>query len=244
VRLPVLHPRGGCAFLAGRSTGQPLEGVFTAIAAGAKRTDAGADGMQDRIKEVDMTKVIFDMSMSLDGFVKASNATPEEPLGEGGERLHEWGFGEDEREREVLASVVEGSGAIIAGRRTYDDSLPWWGADGPHPPTRVFVVTHEAPDAVPEGSVYTFVTDGIESALEQAKAAAGDKNVAVMGGPDIGRQFIEAGLVDEIGVHLVPVLFGSGTRMFEHLGGEHIQLETTSVIETPAAIHLGFRVVR
>ena len=115
---------------------------------------------------------------------------------------------------------------------------------GPHPPTQVFVLTHEAPDAVPEGSVYTFVTDGIESALKQAKAAAGEKNVAVMGGPDIGRQFIEAGLVDEIGVHLVPVLFGSGTRMFEHLGGEHIQLETTSVIETPAAIHLGFRVVR
>jgi dihydrofolate reductase len=190
-----------------------------------------------------MTKVIFDMSMSLDGFVKASNATPEQPLGDGGERLHEWAFSEDERDREVLAGGVKGSGAIIAGRRTYDDSLPWWGADGPHPPTRVFVVTHEAPDAVPEGSVYTFVTDGIESALEQAKAAAGDKNVAVMGGPDIGRQFIESGLVDEIGVHLVPVLFGSGTRMFEHLGGERIQLETTSVIETPAAIHLEFRVV-
>jgi dihydrofolate reductase len=245
VRLPVLHPRGGCAFRAERGTGQPLEGVVTAIAAGAKRTYAGADEMQDRTKEVDMTKVIFDMSMSLDGFVKASNATPEEPLGEGGERLHEWGFGEDERDREVLAVQAErDTGAIIAGRRTYDDSLPWWGADGPHPPTRVFVVTHEAPDAVPEGSVYTFVTDGIESALEQAKAAAGDKNVAVMGGPDIGRQFIEAGLVDEIGVHLVPVLFGSGTRIFEHLGGEHIQLETTSVIETPAAIHLRFRVVK
>src|SRR5215203_4461974 len=126
------------------------------------------------------------------------------------------------RDREALAAQAErDTGAIIAGRRTYDDSLPWWGADGPHPPTPVFVVTHEAPDAVPEGSVYTFVTDGIESALEQAKAAAGEKNVAVMGGPDIGRQFIEAGLIDEIGVHLVPVLFGSGTRMFEHLGGEH-----------------------
>ena len=129
-----------------------------------------------------MTKVIFDMSMSLDGFVKASNATSEQPLGDGGERLHEWAFGEDERDREVLAGGVEGSGEIIAGRRTYD-SLPWWGADGPHPPTRVFVLTHQAPDAVPEGSVYTFVTDGIESALEQAKAAAGEKNVAVMGGP-------------------------------------------------------------
>src|SRR5918994_4092273 len=157
-----------------------------------------------------MTKVIFDMSMSLDGFVKASNATPEQPLGEGGERLHEWGFGEDERDREVLAAQAEGgSEAIIAGRRTYDDSLPWWGADGPHPPTRVFVVTHEAPDAVPEGGVYTFVTDGIESAFEQAKAAAGDKNVYVMGGPDTGRQFIEAGVLDEIGGPPLPRLFRS-----------------------------------
>src|SRR5919107_3993754 len=190
-----------------------------------------------------MTKVIFDMSMSLDGFVKASNATSERPLGDGGERLHEWAFGEDERDREVLAGGVKGSGAIIAGRGTYDDSLPWWGADGPHPPTRVFVLTHEAPHALPEGSVYTFVTDGIESALEQAKAAAGDKNVAVMGGAEIGQQFIRAGLIDEISIHLVPVLFGSGTRMFDYLGGEHIQLESAGVIETLEAMHLRFRVV-
>jgi dihydrofolate reductase len=140
----------------------------------------------------------------------------------------------------ILAAQAErDSGAIISGRRTYDDSLPWW---GPDPPTPVFVVTHEAPDAVPEGSIYTFVTEGIESALEKAKAAAGYTNVAVIGGPDTGRQFIEAGLVDEIGVHLVPVLFGSGTRMFEHLGGGHIRLETAGVIETPAAIHMRFRV--
>ena len=200
--------------------------------------------MQDRPEEVDLTEVIFDMSVSLDGFVRASNATPEQPLGDGGERLHEWAFGGDERDREVLARGVQGSGAIIAGRRTYDDSVPFWGAGGPHPPTRVFVVTHEAPDAVPEGGVYTFVTDGIESAFEQAKAAAGDKNVYVMGGPDTGRQFIEAGLLDEIGVHLVPVLFGSGARMFEHLGSEHIQLETLGVIETSAATHLHYRIVK
>jgi dihydrofolate reductase len=191
-----------------------------------------------------MSKVIFDMSMSLDGFVRASNATPEQPLGDGGEKLLEWGFGGDERDREVLASGVEGPGAIIAGRRTYDDSVRFWGADGPHPPTRVFVVTHEAPDAVPEGGVYTFVTDGIESALEKAMDAAEDKDVAVMGGADIGRQFIEAGLVDEIGVHLVPVLFGSGTRMFENLGDEHLQLANGGSIQTSAATHLRFRITR
>ena len=88
------------------------------------------------------------------------------------------------------------------------------------------------------------MTDGIEGALERAKAAAGDKNVSVMGGPDIGQQYIAAGLVDEISVHLVPVLFGSGTRMFEHLGGEHIQLETVEVTESPAATHLRFRIAR
>src|SRR5215216_7650561 len=192
-----------------------------------------------------MTKVIFDISMSTDGFVTASNVGPEEPMGDGGQRLHEWAFSEHERNRELLAEAVNFVGALIAGRRTYDLSVPWWGADGPAGPARVpvFVVTHAEPEEVPEGGVYTFVTDGIESALEQAKAAAGEKDVAVMGGADIGRQFIEAGLVDEISIHLVPVLFGSGTRMFEHLGGGHVQLETTSVIETPSAIHMRFRAV-
>ena len=192
-----------------------------------------------------MSKVIFDISMSLDGFVTASNVRPEEPMGDGGQRLHEWAFGEDERNRELLAEAVNFVGAVIAGRRTYALSVPWWGADGPTGPARVpvFVVTHAEPEEVPEEGVYTFVTDGIESALEQAKMAAGDKDVAVMGGAEMGQQYIGAGLVDEISIHLVPVLFGGGTRMFEHLGGEHIQLETAGVIETPEATHLRFRVV-
>jgi dihydrofolate reductase len=193
-----------------------------------------------------MTNVIFDISMSLDGFVTAANVRPEEPLGDGGQRLHEWAFGEDERNRELLAEAVNFVGAVIAGRRTYDLSVASWGADGPAGPARVpvFVVTHREPEEVPEGGVYTFVTDGIESALEQAKAVAGDETVAVMGGAEIGQRFIRAGLVDEISIHLVPVLFGSGTRMFEHLGGEHIQLETVEVIETPDATHLRFRIVK
>jgi dihydrofolate reductase len=192
-----------------------------------------------------MAKVIFDISMSLDGFVTASNVRPEEPLGEGGQRLHEWAFGEDERNRELLTEAVDAVGAIIAGRGTYDLSVPWWGADGPTGPARVpvFVLTHAEPEDAPEGGVYTFVTDGIERALEQAKAAAGEKDVAVMGGAHIGQQYIAAGLVDEISIHLVPVLFGDGTRMFQHLGGEHFQLETAGVIETPETTHLRFRVV-
>jgi dihydrofolate reductase len=193
-----------------------------------------------------MPKVIFDMSMSLDGFVTASNVRPEEPLGDGGQRLHEWAFGDDKRNRELLAEAVDAVGAVVAGRHTYDLSIPWWGADGPSGPARVpvVVVTHLEPEDAPEGGVYTFVTDGIESALEQAKAAAGDKDVAVMGGADIGQQYIRAGLVDEISIHLVPVLFGGGTRMFEHLGSEHIQLETAGVIETSLATHLRFRTVK
>jgi dihydrofolate reductase len=194
-----------------------------------------------------MSKVVFDISMSLDGFITASNRRPEEPLSDGGQQLHEWAMGgEDDRNRKFLEDAIAAEGAVIAGRETYDASVPWWGADGPTGSARrpVFVVTHDAPSEVPEGGVYTFVTDGIESALEQAKAAAGDKNVGVMGGANIGQQFIRAGLVDEIQIHLVPVLFGSGTRMFEHLGSEHIQLETVEVIETAAAIHLRFRVVK
>jgi len=193
-----------------------------------------------------MGKVIFDMSMSLDGFVTGPNVRPEAPNGDGGLRLVEWAFGEDDRDRELLEGSSSSLGALIAGRRTYDLSVPWWKANGPTGAAQlpVFVLTHKAPAEAPEGGVYTFVTDGIESALEKAKAAAGDKDVAVMGGADTGRQFIEAGLVDEISVHLVPVLFGSGTRMFDHLGGEHIQLETAGVIETTAATHLRYRVRR
>lgn len=192
-----------------------------------------------------MVNVIFDMSMSLDGFVTASNVRPEAPLGDGGQRLHEWAFGDDERNRELLAEAMNSIGAVIAGRRTYDLSVPWWGADGPAGPARVpvFVVTHAEPEEVPEEGVYTFVTDGTESALKQAKVVAGDKDVAVMGGAEIGQQYIRAGLIDEISIHLVPVLFGSGIRMFEHLGSEYIQLETVEVIETPEATHLRFRVV-
>jgi dihydrofolate reductase len=131
------------------------------------------------------------------------------------------------------------------GRCTYDTSLPWWGANGPTGEIRlpVFVVTHTEPEETPPGGVYAFVTDGIESAVRQAKAAAGDKNVGVSGA-EAGQRCVAAGLADEISIHLVPVLFGSGTRMFEHLDGGHIQLETVEVIETRGATHLRFRVLK
>jgi dihydrofolate reductase len=192
-----------------------------------------------------MGEVIFDISMSVDGFVTAAGQTPEQPMGEGGLRLVEWAFEGDERDRRILADGVAGLGAVITGRRTYDHSLPWWGANGPTQEARVpvFVVTHSAPDGAPEDGVYTFVTDGIEQALHQARAVAGDRYVTVMGGAEIGQQFIRAGLVDELSIHLVPVLLGSGTRMFDDLAGVQIELERADVIEGQKATHLRFRVV-
>ena len=193
-----------------------------------------------------MSKVIFDISMSLDGFIRAANPTPAEPLGDGGEVLHAWAFGEDPVNREYLESAVAGTGAVITGRANYDDSLPFWGADGPTGGMRkpVFVVTHQPPETSPAGGVYTFLTDGIGAALDQAKAAAGKKDVTVMGGANVGQQYLAAGLVDEVSLHLVPVLFGTGLRMFERLGERHLRLEPISVVNTPTAIHARYRIVR
>lgn len=192
-----------------------------------------------------MSKVIFDISMSIDGFMTAAGQTPQEPMGEGGERLHAWAFGDDDRDRAVLQEGVAGIGAVIAGRRTYDDSAPWWGADGPTGPARrpVVVVSHGVPEQVPEGGVYTFVS-GIERALDEARATAGDKDVCVMGGAQVGQQFLRAGLIDELSLHVVPVLLGDGTRMFEQVADTHVSLEPLSTLQTPRATHLRLRLVR
>ena len=191
-----------------------------------------------------MGTVVFDTSMSLDGFMTAANRTAEEPMGEGGESLHRWAMGENEQDREYMENAVSDLGAVICGRTTYDDSVPWWGADGPAARRPVFVVTHEPPATAPEGGVYEFVTDGIEAALERAQSAAGDGVVTVMGGADIGQQYIAAGLVDEVSLHLVPILFGEGTRMFENLGDGHLELEPVDITQTPTATHLRYRLVR
>lgn len=193
-----------------------------------------------------MPKAIVDLSMSLDGFVTAANIRPEEPMGDNGQRLHAWAHqSTDEGDREVSARDVAMNGAFICGRRTFDTSLPWWKSDGPTGTARLplFVVTHSEPDTVPDNGVYRFVTDGIESALDQAKEAAGDKDVRVMGGAEIAQQYLTAGLIDEIAIHLVPVLFGAGTRLFDHLGAQHTHLAPIEVIGTPDATHLRYRVL-
>ncbi|MCI0395911.1 MAG: dihydrofolate reductase family protein [Chloroflexi bacterium] len=191
-----------------------------------------------------MGEVIYDISMSLDGFIAAANVRPEAGLGDDGERLHDWGFNSaDPRNREI-AEAWATTGAVIVGRTTYNLSIPHWGADGPVSAARVpvVVVSHSVPQDIPQGGVYSFV-NGVEAALEKAQKLAGDKDISITGS-NVAQQFITLGLVDEIFIHLVPVLFGSGMRLIEDLGGEHVQLETTEVIETKEAIHLRFRVIK
>jgi dihydrofolate reductase len=143
---------------------------------------------------------------------------------------------------ELLRETRRTTGALVTGRRTFDLTHGWGGR---HPlDVPVFVVSHTVPQEwLYEGSPFTFVTDGLESALEQAKAVAGDKDVGV-GAANIVQQCIRAGLLDEIHVDLVPVLLGDGVRLFDHLGTEPIELESTRVIEGAGVTHLTFRVVK
>ena len=189
-----------------------------------------------------MGKVTLDNSMSLDGFTAGPNDSPEQPLGDGGTRLHDWmsGTTEDMMQGGTSATI----GAIVSGRRTYDLVDGWGGSHRIHG-VPVFVLSHHIPEEVPKGATpFTFVTDGIESAITQAKAAAGDKNVYVLGGANTAQQCVKAGLLDEILIHLVPVLLGEGIRLFDHIGTEHIKLESTKVVESPGVTHLRFRVVK
>jgi len=191
-----------------------------------------------------MGKVIFDISMSLDGFITAANARPEAGLGDHGERLHDWGFNSaDPHNREVIEWYAT-TGANIFGRTGYDHSIISWGADGPTGAARIptVIVSHSVPQDIPNGGVYTFV-DSVEAAFETAKKLAGEKDIYITGA-DVARQFLKRGLIDEISIHLVPVLFGRGTRLFEHLNSEHISLEIIEVIQTAEAIHLRFRVIK
>ena len=192
-----------------------------------------------------MGKVVFDISMSLDGLITGPDDSPEQPLGKGGERLHAWAFGgKTEGDALVFDEMVQTSGAIMAGRRMYDISR-WgekdpWGGQLP-----VFILTHAVPEGMAQtGGVYTFVTQGLESALKVAKAAAGEKTVQVIGGANIAQQYLKAGLIDEIHLHLVPVLLGEGIRLFDRLGTLPLELETTRVIESRGVTHLSFQVIK
>jgi dihydrofolate reductase len=216
-----------------------------------------------------MGKLKLDISTSLDGFVAGPNQTLQEPLGRGGERLHEWAVattswreahgqgaeGETNIDDELIAENLRTTGATIMGRRMFsggegpweDDpnADAWWGDDPPfhHP---VFVLTHHAREPVVKegGTTFTFVADGIESALEQARAAAGDKDVAIGGGANVAQQYLKAGLLEEMRIHVAPVLLGDGVRLFEnHLADAPVGVECTGVTESPTGVaHLTYRV--
>lgn len=190
-----------------------------------------------------MSKVVFDICVSLDGFITGPDQTADEPLGRGGLQLHEWAMN-DERGQALLSESVAATGAIVCGRKTYDDSIRWWGADGPTGSTRTptIVLTHEPPERSPDGGVYTFV-DGTAAAIEQAKAVADGKTVAVGGGADSAWQFITEGHVDEISLHIVPILLGGGTRLFGELDGP-LNLEQIDVGDTAGVTHVRYRVTR
>jgi dihydrofolate reductase len=211
-----------------------------------------------------MGSVTSQISISLDGFVAGPNQSAENPIGEGGMRLHEWAFatkswreqhglegGERNADAEVIDEVVQGVGAYIMGRKMFgggngpwDEAWTgWWDEDPPfHAP--VFVLTHHSREALPMqgGTTFTFVTDGIGSALDQARRAAGDMDVAIAGGASAIRQYLAAGLLDELYLHIVPVILGDGERLLENVGDP--TLEPVKAIASPSVTHVKYRVAR
>jgi dihydrofolate reductase len=189
-----------------------------------------------------MAPVVSDMSMSLDGYVTGPNDSRDNPFGDGAGTLHDWIFdAATDADRALLDEAVEGTGAVVMGRKSFDKCVEMWGDQGPMAGAPVFVVTHNAP-AERHPPCYTFVTDGVASALKQAKDLAGDKTVGLHGATVL-QQALPLGLVDEIVVHVIPILIGGGTRLFDALDSA-VTLERTDAVTTPAATHLRFRVVR
>jgi dihydrofolate reductase len=192
-----------------------------------------------------MSKLLLTFTMSLDGFIAGPEIGVEEPMGKGGERLHEWIFN-DSPERgvdpEMAKEMFSVAGAVILGRRTFDVGLKPWD-DTPFP-VPCFVLTRERrePLAMKSGT-FTFVTDGIVSALDQAKAAANGKDVIVMGA-NAAQQYLKAGLVDELVLQLAPVLLGAGTRLFDHIGRAQVELTRTRLIGSPFVTHIKFAVAK
>jgi dihydrofolate reductase len=211
-----------------------------------------------------MSNVFCHIAVSVDGYAAGPNQSLETPLGEGGERLHEWVIktdawreqhGEEGGERnassEVIEEVTANVGAYIMGRNMFDhhrgdwdpDWRGWWGEDPPfHTP--VYVLTHHPrePLEMQGGTTFHFVTDGIESALAQARDAAGERDITIAGGASVVRQYLRAGLLDEIYLHIAPVLLGAGERLLDDVGEP--TLEPVKVVAAPDVTHVRYRVVR
>ena len=211
-----------------------------------------------------MDLVTSHISISLDGFVAGPNQSFENPIGEGGLRLHDWVFttaawlrqqglegGTDNEDSMVVDEVVANVETYIMGRKMFGGGTGpwdqtwkgWWGDDPPYH-TPVFVLTHHPrePLEMQGGTTFIFVTDGIESAMDQARAAAGDGVVAIAGGASTIQQFLAAGMLDELYVHIVPIILGRGERLFENVGDP--VLEPVKVIASPTVTHIKYRIVR
>jgi dihydrofolate reductase len=217
-----------------------------------------------------MPDLILDISISLDGFAAGPDADLDNPLGQGGERLHEWVIatkawqeahggegGEDGVDSRLAATLIGQCAATVMGRKMFSggegawendpNADAWWGDDPPfhHP---VFVLTHHARERMEMkgGTTFTFVTDGIESALEQARAAAGDKHIRLGGGAEVAQEYLKAGLLDRLQLHVVPLLLGGGVRLFgDGQDGPVGDLELTNVVESPTGVvHLDYRAKR
>ena len=190
--------------------------------------------------------VVGDITMSLDGFVTGPRPDVEHGLGHGGEPLHQWAFGGDPVDEAILQRSVERSGAVVMGRRTFDvvDGPQGWGEDvgygaGHNATPPVFVVTHQAPATWRLGERFRFVTDGVAAAIDAARAAAGDKDVVVMGGGDVLRQALDGGLLDELVLHIAPMVVGGGAALFD--GVRLQQLQQVGVEVSPYATHVTYR---
>lgn len=192
-----------------------------------------------------MGKVIIDITMSLDGFVTGPNDGPDNGLGDGGRVLHEWVFeGRTEADEQFLVAEPAQLGACILGRRTFDIAQAAWGDNPPFGSAQVFVLTHRPHESLHRGpTTFIFVTDGMESALEQAQAAADGKPVGLMGA-DVSQQYLKAGLVDEMQIHIANVLLGAGRPLFANIGDKPIKLERIGIVATPAVTHVRYRIIR
>jgi dihydrofolate reductase len=193
-----------------------------------------------------MGRVVLDISMSLDGFIAGRDDGPEQGLGKDGERLHDWIDFKNGifKKSEILDELIESTGAIVAGRRVYDITAGWGGT---HPIRGVpmYVLSHNIPETIPSGeTVFTFVSQGIEVAIREARGAAGNKDVYVMGGASVAQQCLKASLLDEIHVHIAPILLTEGIRLFDHIGSECIQLETIRILESHGTTHLRYRIIK
>lgn len=211
-----------------------------------------------------MSKLRFEISVSLDGYVAGPNQSEEHPLGEGGEQLHEWVIklaawrqshgregGEVNASTPLMEESLSGVGAVIMGRNMFgggpgpwgeDPWQGWWGEEPPfHMP--VFVLTHHQREPLNLGeTTFTFVTDGIESALAQAREAAGEDDVSIGGGAAVAQQYLSAGLVDQMQLNIVPILLGDGERLFDGGAGAGLDLEPILVVGTPEVTHVRYRV--